>query len=187
MSAVHSIWALMWAPLFFIKWALSWAPLIILAMSASATGSATFWRATHTLLGWHDHRISLKVPNTRHGGTGLYQCKDGFILKGQNTTQCDFGNWTGETPICELVYCPFPGYIEGGKVKSLQSCAPTKVDQSVLGAFGGQYGTLRLPTLRQEGQEQPPNHVWVWPRFQVGGRAPGRHLHRRQVGEITTK
>ena len=63
------------------------------------------------------------MPNTRHGGTGLYQCKDGFILKGQNTTKCDFGNWTGETPICELVYCPFPGYIEGGKVM-LPFCGP---------------------------------------------------------------
>lgn len=60
--------------------------------------------------------VLFQVPNTRHGGIGLYQCKDGFILKGQNTTRCDFGNWTGETPICELVYCPFPGYIEGGKV-----------------------------------------------------------------------
>ena len=46
----------------------------------------------------------------------MYQCKDGFILKGDNTTKCDFGNWTGNSPICELVYCPFPGYIEGGKV-----------------------------------------------------------------------
>ena len=62
------------------------------------------------------HQVQLQVPNTRHGGTGLYQCKDGFILKGENTTKCDFGNWTGETPICQLVYCPFPGYIVGGKV-----------------------------------------------------------------------
>ncbi len=58
-----------------------------------------------------------QVPNTRHGGIGLYQCKDGFILKGQNTTRCDFGEWSGETPSCELIYCPFPGYIDGGKVR----------------------------------------------------------------------
>lgn len=56
------------------------------------------------------------VPNTKHGGKGLYQCKDGFMLKGDNTTKCDFGNWTRQTPSCELIYCPFPGYIEGGKV-----------------------------------------------------------------------
>ena len=61
----------------------------------------------------------MQVPNTKHGGTGLFQCKDGFILKGDNTTKCDFGNWTGESPICELVYCPFPGYIVGGKVCSI--------------------------------------------------------------------
>jgi len=46
----------------------------------------------------------------------LYQCKDGYVLKGQNTTTCNFGNWSGETPHCDLVYCPFPGYIERGKV-----------------------------------------------------------------------
>ena len=63
--------------------------------------------------------IIMQVPNTKHGGTGLFQCKDGFILKGDNTTKCDFGNWTGESPICELVYCPFPGYIVGGKVCSI--------------------------------------------------------------------
>ncbi len=58
-----------------------------------------------------------QVPRTRHGGVGLYQCKDGYMLKGPNTTVCDFGNWTGITPRCELVYCPFPGYIDKGKVR----------------------------------------------------------------------
>ena len=77
----------------------------------------------------------MQVPNTKHGGTGLFQCKDGFILKGDNTTKCDFGNWTGESPICELVYCPFPGYIVGGKVCTqqvqpnpiLKKTPPTKI------------------------------------------------------------
>ena len=49
MSAFSSVWALIWAPLFFLKWALSWAPLTIFVMSESASGSATFWWATHTL------------------------------------------------------------------------------------------------------------------------------------------
>eukprot|EP00095_Tigriopus_kingsejongensis_P012471 maker-scaffold323_size206388-snap-gene-0.12 protein:Tk12471 transcript:maker-scaffold323_size206388-snap-gene-0.12-mRNA-1 annotation:"hypothetical protein HELRODRAFT_189328" len=57
-----------------------------------------------------------KVPSTSHGGTGLYQCKDGYVLKGPNITKCNFGNWTEVTPSCELVYCPFPGYIDNGKV-----------------------------------------------------------------------
>lgn len=56
------------------------------------------------------------MPRTDHGGAALYQCKDGFILKGENTTMCHFGNWTGMTPSCKLVYCKFPGKIERGKV-----------------------------------------------------------------------
>ena len=46
----------------------------------------------------------------------MYQCKDGYVLKGPNTTRCHFGNWTDVTPACELIYCKFPGYIEKGKV-----------------------------------------------------------------------
>ena len=56
------------------------------------------------------------------------------MLKGNNTTQCYFGNWTGMTPWCKegkrstiisfssdnffliSVYCPFPGFIEHGKI-----------------------------------------------------------------------
>jgi hypothetical protein len=30
-------------------------------------------------------------------------------LKGENTTRCEYGNWTGIPPICEEIYCPFPG------------------------------------------------------------------------------
>ncbi len=52
----------------------------------------------------------------RHGSVGLHRCKDGFILKGENRTRCHFGNWTGATPRCQIVYCSFPGYVEGGKV-----------------------------------------------------------------------
>ena len=31
----------------------------------------------------------------------LFQCRDGFILTGNDTTQCHFGAWTGITPWCE--------------------------------------------------------------------------------------
>ncbi len=58
----------------------------------------------------------VQVPRTVHGGSGLYQCKDGYVLKGPNTTTCHFGNWTGVMPRCELIYCKFPGYIDRGKV-----------------------------------------------------------------------
>ena len=46
----------------------------------------------------------------------ILQCRDGYMLKGNNTTQCYFGNWTGLTPWCKEVYCPFPGFIEHGKI-----------------------------------------------------------------------
>merc|ERR1719192_2077422 len=56
------------------------------------------------------------VPKTGHGERGLYQCKDGYVLKGSNTTTCLYGVWEGLTPTCAEVYCPWPGYLEGGKV-----------------------------------------------------------------------
>ena len=47
---------------------------------------------------------------------GKFECRDGYMLKGHNTTQCFFGNWTGMTPWCKEVFCPFPGFVENGKV-----------------------------------------------------------------------
>ena len=57
------------------------------------------------------------------------------MLKGNNTTQCFFGTWTGMTPWCKegemgatqvklltatcavlSVYCPFPGFLDHGKI-----------------------------------------------------------------------
>uniref|UniRef100_A0A1B6DCY4 Sushi, von Willebrand factor type A, EGF and pentraxin domain-containing protein 1 n=2 Tax=Clastoptera arizonana TaxID=38151 RepID=A0A1B6DCY4_9HEMI len=56
------------------------------------------------------------APKTEHGMKARYKCKDGFTLRGENTTECQYGNWTGELPYCQEVYCPFPGYVENGKV-----------------------------------------------------------------------
>ncbi|KAL0277452.1 UNVERIFIED_CONTAM: hypothetical protein PYX00_004721 [Menopon gallinae] len=56
------------------------------------------------------------APKTEHGMKARYKCKDGYTLRGPNLTECSFGNWTGEPPHCQQVYCPFPGYIENGKV-----------------------------------------------------------------------
>ena len=56
------------------------------------------------------------APNLDHGMVGKFevslvsikivlwswlQCRDGYMLKGNNTTQCYFGNWTGMTPWCK--------------------------------------------------------------------------------------
>nr|XP_040565063.1 sushi, von Willebrand factor type A, EGF and pentraxin domain-containing protein 1-like isoform X2 [Lepeophtheirus salmonis] len=56
------------------------------------------------------------APNLEHGMVGKFECRDGYMLKGNNTTQCFFGNWTGMTPWCKEVFCPFPGFVENGKI-----------------------------------------------------------------------
>ncbi|XP_064088852.1 sushi, von Willebrand factor type A, EGF and pentraxin domain-containing protein 1-like isoform X5 [Macrobrachium nipponense] len=56
------------------------------------------------------------APRTAHGMKARYRCKDGYRLQGSSTTICHFGNWTGHTPRCKIVYCPFPGYLTNGRV-----------------------------------------------------------------------
>ncbi|XP_022235268.1 protein lev-9-like, partial [Limulus polyphemus] len=56
------------------------------------------------------------APKTDHNMTALYRCKDGYKLVGPNLTTCNFGKWTSDTPRCEEVYCPFPGYLPNGRV-----------------------------------------------------------------------
>ncbi|CAB3232406.1 unnamed protein product [Arctia plantaginis] len=56
------------------------------------------------------------APKTEHGMKARFRCKDGFELKGNAIVVCSFGVWSGDTPKCEEVFCPFPGYIENGKV-----------------------------------------------------------------------
>ncbi|CAH2986746.1 unnamed protein product [Chilo suppressalis] len=56
------------------------------------------------------------APKTEHGMKARFRCKDGFELRGNPIVVCSFGNWSGEAPKCEEVFCPFPGYIENGKV-----------------------------------------------------------------------
>ena len=41
------------------------------------------------------------APKLDHGMVGKFECRDGYMLKGHNTTQCFFGNWTGMTPGCK--------------------------------------------------------------------------------------
>lgn len=41
------------------------------------------------------------APRLDHGMVGKFECRDGYMLKGHNTTQCFFGNWTGMTPWCK--------------------------------------------------------------------------------------
>ncbi|PRD33467.1 UNVERIFIED_CONTAM: hypothetical protein NCL1_17494 [Trichonephila clavipes] len=43
------------------------------------------------------------APKTDHGMKALFRCKDGYKLSGPNITECSFGRWTGETPICNEI------------------------------------------------------------------------------------
>lgn len=66
------------------------------------------------------------APKTEHGMKARFKCKDGFNLTGPGGKEivdmndyvltCSFGNWTGDSPQCQEVYCSFPGYIAHGKI-----------------------------------------------------------------------
>lgn len=56
------------------------------------------------------------APKTDHGMPVLFRCKDGYLLQGPNMTWCYFGEWNISSPRCIEIYCPWPGYIEHGKV-----------------------------------------------------------------------
>ncbi|OXU29456.1 hypothetical protein TSAR_000848 [Trichomalopsis sarcophagae] len=62
------------------------------------------------------------APKTDHGMKAVFKCKDGFELVGGGpynssySVECQYGNWTGDIPHCIEVYCPFPGYVQNGKV-----------------------------------------------------------------------
>lgn len=66
------------------------------------------------------------APKTEHGMKARFKCKDGFKLTGPGGKEvideneyvltCSFGNWTGSTPMCQELFCAFPGYVEHGKV-----------------------------------------------------------------------
>lgn len=58
----------------------------------------------------------LRVVSIDHGATGYVRCLDGFRLKGDNSINCNKGNWTSVNSTCQEVYCGFPGVIEHGRV-----------------------------------------------------------------------
>ncbi|KAG1697888.1 Protein lev-9 [Nymphon striatum] len=62
------------------------------------------------------------APKTYHGMQARFRCRDGFQLSGNDTTECHFGNWTGQAPNCTVgqyhnsVHCSYPGKIKNGRV-----------------------------------------------------------------------
>ncbi|XP_054715425.1 sushi, von Willebrand factor type A, EGF and pentraxin domain-containing protein 1-like [Uloborus diversus] len=56
------------------------------------------------------------APKTDHGMKALFRCKDGYKLIGPNVTECKFGRWTADTPVCNETYCPYPGLLENGRI-----------------------------------------------------------------------
>ncbi|XP_064649036.1 sushi, von Willebrand factor type A, EGF and pentraxin domain-containing protein 1-like isoform X2 [Lineus longissimus] len=51
-----------------------------------------------------------------HGNKSKYRCMTGFRLKGNSVLTCSYGEWVGDKPYCEPVYCPYPGTIKHGKI-----------------------------------------------------------------------
>lgn len=56
------------------------------------------------------------APKMEHNMKARFKCKDGFVVKGKEFIECSYGNWTGEIPICQEVYCPYPGLVQHGKI-----------------------------------------------------------------------
>ncbi|XP_055328022.1 sushi, von Willebrand factor type A, EGF and pentraxin domain-containing protein 1-like isoform X2 [Paramacrobiotus metropolitanus] len=56
------------------------------------------------------------APKTDHGMKARFACNKGYRIVGGDTVMCDYGNWTGEAPICQEVYCPWPGKLGNGTV-----------------------------------------------------------------------
>ncbi|RWS13910.1 Sushi: von Willebrand factor type A: EGF and pentraxin domain-containing protein 1-like protein, partial [Dinothrombium tinctorium] len=56
------------------------------------------------------------APRTDHGMKALFQCHDGYSLDGPNVTECHFGKWLQPSPVCQEIYCPFPGFLPHGRV-----------------------------------------------------------------------
>merc|ERR1719318_856068 len=47
----------------------------------------------------------------------MFSCEEGYYLEGKQSVECSvFGEWESDLPICRLINCGFPGYIENGQI-----------------------------------------------------------------------
>ncbi|CAH1127522.1 unnamed protein product [Ceutorhynchus assimilis] len=58
----------------------------------------------------------VSAPEMKHGMKAKFRCKDGYEIKGPEFMECFFGNWSGVPPRCDEVFCPYPGFVENGKI-----------------------------------------------------------------------
>ncbi|XP_065203954.1 sushi, von Willebrand factor type A, EGF and pentraxin domain-containing protein 1-like, partial [Planococcus citri] len=56
------------------------------------------------------------APKMEHGTKARFKCLDGYTILGNKTTECKYGNWSSEVPLCVEKYCPYPGTIDNGKI-----------------------------------------------------------------------
>ncbi|XP_025833136.1 sushi, von Willebrand factor type A, EGF and pentraxin domain-containing protein 1 isoform X2 [Agrilus planipennis] len=56
------------------------------------------------------------APKMEHGMKAKFKCRDGYEVLGNDTVSCSFGEWVGEIPSCQEVFCPYPGFFENGKI-----------------------------------------------------------------------
>lgn len=40
------------------------------------------------------------APRMDHGTKARFRCYDGFTIQGNRTTECKYGNWSSEVPLC---------------------------------------------------------------------------------------
>ncbi|CAG7827922.1 unnamed protein product, partial [Allacma fusca] len=56
------------------------------------------------------------APKTEHSMKARYTCRDGYILIGNNVTECQYGVWRGDPPTCQITYCKYLPPPEHGRV-----------------------------------------------------------------------
>jgi len=47
---------------------------------------------------------NVKMSSTKHGSTAMYSCQTGYALQGTSSRTCQMGSWSGDEPICKVIY-----------------------------------------------------------------------------------
>ncbi|OQV22151.1 Protein lev-9 [Hypsibius exemplaris] len=56
------------------------------------------------------------APKTDHGMKARFVCGKGYRIQGDETATCEYGNWTGQAPTCQDIFCPWPGKLTNGTI-----------------------------------------------------------------------
>lgn len=100
-------------------------------------------------------------PKTEHGMRARFKCKDGWQLatpsgkpitdQGENVLTCSFGNWTGETPVCQEGECLLAEPLLFCSIFFFRSVLSVPwLHRQWQSSTRGKHGPLWLQTLRQK-------------------------------------